>query len=217
MQRDELLRRHVGQQLPERLALGLRPQIPDRVDDGGGGQVDDALLRADPAQLAVAGDHVPERAHVGGNRLQRLAHDQRCERLDRRHADLVAAADGEGQAVAFQFRIGLQHDIGGRVIRRGVHRVGAVERARGREADVADERSVIWVATFALQRCDGWGGNGQRIGLAAIRIQSSFGILRYKFRDHSWTTPRCLANPPRRPVSAAAHQKPPDPAAQRLG
>ena len=49
--RDELLGGHVGEQLPERLALALRPQVPDRVDDRGRREVDDALLRAEPAEL----------------------------------------------------------------------------------------------------------------------------------------------------------------------
>src|SRR6185312_4760511 len=48
---DELLRRHVDEQLPERLAFGLRVEIPDGVDDGGRRQVDGAFVRADPAQL----------------------------------------------------------------------------------------------------------------------------------------------------------------------
>ena len=74
MQRDELLGRHVGQQLPERLAFRLRPQVPDRVDDGGRRQVDHAFLRADPAQLADRRRSAPpEAAHIGRDRLERDA------------------------------------------------------------------------------------------------------------------------------------------------
>ena len=53
---DDLLRAHVGHELPQRLALGARPQVPHGVDQRGGGEVDRALLRPDPAQLRVAGD-----------------------------------------------------------------------------------------------------------------------------------------------------------------
>ncbi|MNE65723.1 hypothetical protein D3C80_1612280 [compost metagenome] len=102
--------------------------------------MDHAFLRAQPAQLAVTDrETVPERAHVGGDLFQGLANDQRCQRLHGGCADLVATADGEGQAVAFQVRgVGVQHDVGGRVVRCAVHGVGAVQRQRSREADVAD-------------------------------------------------------------------------------
>ena len=53
-ERDDLLRGHVDEQLPDRLLLLLGPEVPERVDDGRGGQVDDALLGSDPPQLAVA-------------------------------------------------------------------------------------------------------------------------------------------------------------------
>jgi hypothetical protein len=51
--RHELLRRHVGQQLPERPALGLRVEIPHGVDDRGKRQVDDPLLRSKPSKLRI--------------------------------------------------------------------------------------------------------------------------------------------------------------------
>ena len=38
----------------------LRPQVPDRVDDRGGGEMDHALLRPEPAELAVGGEAAPE-------------------------------------------------------------------------------------------------------------------------------------------------------------
>ncbi|GAB3995002.1 hypothetical protein GCM10029992_11060 [Glycomyces albus] len=64
------------------------------------------------------------------------ADDVLGERLDRRAADVVAASDGEGEAVAFAAVVGVQDDVGRRVVGVGVHRVGAVEAARSGEADV---------------------------------------------------------------------------------
>ncbi|MNE54214.1 hypothetical protein D3C80_1489780 [compost metagenome] len=136
-----MLGRHIGQQFPHGFAFVFGPQVPHGIDDGRGGQVNDPFLRAQPAQLAVThGNVVPESAHVGDDVLQRQARHHRCQRLHGRHADFVAAADGEGQAVAFQAgrAVCVQHDIGGGVIRRAVHGVGAVQRQRGGEADVAD-------------------------------------------------------------------------------
>src|SRR5690606_29748380 len=51
----DLFRREFGHQLPDGLALLLGQKVPEGVDDGAGGEVHGALVRADPAQLAVAG------------------------------------------------------------------------------------------------------------------------------------------------------------------
>jgi hypothetical protein len=84
---------------PERLALDLRPQVPDGIHDRGGSEVDDALLRSEPAQLTVAHDPAPEAAHVGGNRLKRRSLDNGREGARDGDAGLGAAADGEGEPV----------------------------------------------------------------------------------------------------------------------
>ena len=55
--------------------------------------------------------------------------------------DLVAAADGEGQAVALVVAVGFENDIGGRIVGIRVHGVRAVEGGRGREAQVVGEES----------------------------------------------------------------------------
>ena len=55
-QRDELLRREIEQQLPERNAARFRPEIEAGVRDGGQGEVDDAFVRPQPAILRVIGD-----------------------------------------------------------------------------------------------------------------------------------------------------------------
>ena len=98
--------------------------------------MDRALFRADPAELAVAGERPPERRHVGGDVGEREPDNQRLQGLDGGDADLVAAPAGEGQAVPLQaFVTGMQGDVGGGVIRAFVHRVRAVEGQGGRNAD----------------------------------------------------------------------------------
>ena len=116
---DELLRRQVGEELPERLSLELRVQVPDGVDDRGRREVDDALLRPEPAQLAVGDEPPPEPSEVADELLDGRADDVRHERLDRGDADLGAAADREREPVARQpVRIvGLECDVGRRVVR----------------------------------------------------------------------------------------------------
>ena len=101
--------------------------------------MDDALLRAEPAQLAVGDEAPPEAAHVGDDPLERAADDERLERASRRDADLGAATARERQPVPFEAVVGsrAQNDVRGRVVGIGVHRVRAVEPARRREANVA--------------------------------------------------------------------------------
>ena len=60
---DKLFGRHIAEQLPQRLALDFGPQIPDRVDHCRGRHVNDALLRPDPAQLAITCHMPPEGAY----------------------------------------------------------------------------------------------------------------------------------------------------------
>jgi len=50
---DDLLGRHLRQQAPQLQAGALGAQVPQSVEDGAGGHVHDALLRAEPAQLRV--------------------------------------------------------------------------------------------------------------------------------------------------------------------
>ena len=125
--RHELFWSHVDQQSPQRLALGLRVQIPHGVDDGRRRQVDDAFLRTDPAELTVAGDVPPPLAGVLGKLFESLSDDERLERLAGRHTKLVASPDRERDPVAFVIAVGVQSHVDTRVIRIGVHRVRAVE------------------------------------------------------------------------------------------
>ena len=136
--RDELLRRHVREELPERLLLELRVQIPDRVDDGGRGKVDHALLRSQPAQLAVGDESPPQPSEVCDELLDRRPDHVRRERLDRGDADLGAAADREREPVPRQAAriVGLEGDVGRRIVGIRVHRIRPGTAPRGREADV---------------------------------------------------------------------------------
>ena len=87
-ERDELLRASCrASSCHTRLAGALRDEVPDRVDDGRGREVDDALLGPDPAQLAVADQRPPERAEVGARSPRRPGPTTSGrERLDGRDA-----------------------------------------------------------------------------------------------------------------------------------
>jgi hypothetical protein len=62
---------------------------------------------------------------------------ERPEGLDRRRADLGSAPDREGHPAAPEARVGGRElDVGGGVVRIRVHRIGAVQEVRGREANV---------------------------------------------------------------------------------
>ena len=136
--RDEFLGREVDEQLPQRLALDLGPQVPDRVDDRGGAEVDDTLLRTEPAQLAVRDEAAPEATHVGDDRLEAPPDNERLERADRGDAHLGTATTRERQPVPLDpvVGIGAQHHIRRRIVRIGVHRVRPVERQRRREPHI---------------------------------------------------------------------------------
>ena len=136
---NEFLRRHVGEELPERFAFGLRVEIPDGVHDGGGGKMDRAFLGTDPAELAVAGDVPPELAEVRGDGGERTSDDQRRERADGGNNDLIPSTNGEGEPVALMRAVGFENDVGGGVIGIGIHRVRSIELARGGKADVSDD------------------------------------------------------------------------------
>ena len=133
----QLSRTHVHQQFPQWLALELRPQVPNGIDDRSGRQVHRALLRADPAQLRIAGDVTVKRAHVGSE-LGNVAPDQqRLQGSDGRDHDLLTAPNRERQPVTGFGAIRVQNHVRCAVIRVGIHRVRAVEQARSRKANVS--------------------------------------------------------------------------------
>lgn len=53
---DEVLRRHVAEELPQWLALALRPQVPDRHDHGGLAHPMLVVREDDPAFRPLAGE-----------------------------------------------------------------------------------------------------------------------------------------------------------------
>ena len=116
----------------------LGVQVPHRVHQRRRGQVDGAFLRSDPAELAVVGQGAPEAAQIGTDLLQGAAHHEVLQGVHRGDADLGAAPQGEGDAVAFQScLVGVQDDVRGRVIGVGVHGVRSVQVGGGGKADVA--------------------------------------------------------------------------------
>ena len=137
--RDELFGRHVGEKLPQRLSFHLSPKVPQRVDDGGRGEVDDAFLGADPAELAIAGESSPAGGEVLRDAVEAGALERAAEQLGGGNHQLGAAATCEGETVALEpGLIGAEDDVGGRVVGIDMHGVGAVERLRRREADIED-------------------------------------------------------------------------------
>ena len=109
-------------------------------DDRGRREVDDALLRAEPAELRFVREAAARSAPISLRRSSSVTPTTSGEsaRTAAQH-DLVAAAEGEGHAVAAQVAVRFQHDVGRRVVGVGVHGVGAGEGARGRGADVPDD------------------------------------------------------------------------------
>ena len=100
-----------------------------------------ALVGADPAQLAVAGQMPPELSGMREDIAKFGADDQMFHGIDRRAADFIAAADRKRQPVARKaVRIGIESDVGRRVIRIGVHRVRTIQAQRGGEAQVKDAK-----------------------------------------------------------------------------
>ena len=135
---DELLRCEIHEQLPEGLPLPLGPEIPDGVDHRGGREMDDALLGAEPAELGVGHEAAPEPAHVGDDRLERATDDEWLEGAGGGHTDLGPPPAGERQTMTLEPIGGArsQDDVRRRVVRVGVHRVGSIQPAGRREADV---------------------------------------------------------------------------------
>jgi hypothetical protein len=134
---DDFFGREIGQQLPDRLADGLGPEVPQRVDQRSGRQMQYAFFRTDPAELTVVGEAIPVATEVGDDLLEPLADDERSEGVDGGDAELVAAADGEGETVPFQTGgIGVEDDVGGRIVGVRMHGVGTGQGKRGGEAHI---------------------------------------------------------------------------------
>ncbi len=134
---DEVFRAHAGNEPPDGLSGVLGPEIPHRVDDRSGGEVHGALVGPDPPQLAVSRQVAPEAGRVLPDPVEVEAHDEMLHGEDGRTADVVAAADREGEAVPFEAGpVRLQDHVGGGVVGIRVHGVRPVEGGRGRETQI---------------------------------------------------------------------------------
>ncbi len=138
---DELLGRQVAHEPPQWLLLDARPEVPHRVHERGGREVDHTLLRPEPTQLAVIGQSPPEGSAVGDHLVEVAAHDQRRELLDGCAAQVVAAPDGEGHADTFVWTVGREEHVRAGVVGILVHRVGTGECGGGPRAYVERARA----------------------------------------------------------------------------
>ncbi len=99
------------------------------------------FFRADPAQLAVACQMAPELAGCGADNVEIDADHQMAHRKNSLTADVIAATDSKGEAMAFQsLVIRIEDNIGCRVIRVRVHRVRTVQTLRSWEAKIEDAK-----------------------------------------------------------------------------
>ena len=123
---DEIFGGHVGQQPPDRFALRAGPHVPNGVDDAADGHVNDAFFGPQPAQLAIRTQSVIKCGDVAADLVQVAAQHEMPHVLDGLAADIVAAPDGEDQAESMVAPLGLDDDVGGRIVRVDVDRIGAV-------------------------------------------------------------------------------------------
>ncbi|MBP2328839.1 hypothetical protein JOF56_009224 [Kibdelosporangium banguiense] len=100
------------------------------------GQVDGALVRPQPPQLAVPGQATGERTEIRQRFGHRHSHHQRYQRADGGYLHIVATPDRERETVPFLARTRPDGHVGRRVVGFRVHRVRPVQAQRGREPDV---------------------------------------------------------------------------------
>lgn len=79
----------------------------------------------------------PELARCGADNVEIDANHQMAHRKNSLTADVIAATNGEGEAMALQrFVIRIEDDISCRVVRVRIHRVRTVQTLRSREAQI---------------------------------------------------------------------------------
>ncbi|MDT4852334.1 hypothetical protein FQZ97_865610 [compost metagenome] len=149
-----------------------------------------ALVRTNPAQLAVTGQVAPELAGGREEIIHRGTHDQMTHGENRLTANVVAASNGEGETVALQrLVIRIKDNIGRRVVRVRVHRVRAVQTLRSREAEIEDAQisnfrhdlSVIRARSPTVKT--GYGEHTQKIKRQRARSASVCRDLRCRVRQ----------------------------------
>ena len=135
---DDLLGLHVGEQLPEGFVFGLGVEVPDGVDEGGGARWMTPF--SGPSQRNWVSP-VSWRVKARKSPVMELrvrSDDVAGEVLERLDARVGAAAEGEGEAVAFERGVGLEDAVGGGVVGVFVDGVGADLLARGGKAEIDD-------------------------------------------------------------------------------
>ena len=142
-QPDQLIRRKLGDQSPNRLVLLLCPKVPKRIYQSREGEMDDAFLRSQPTELTVASQAAPECPHVRADVSQRTAYDQGCECPDRRNAQIISSSDGEGESVTHKLGVArMKYDIGRGIVGIRIHGIGSGQPPRSRKTNV--ERFYIF-------------------------------------------------------------------------
>ena len=151
------------------------------------------LVGADPAQLAVAGQMPPIFAGVLSDRGKIGADDEVTHRFDGHAANIVAPADGEGQAVAFKTRlIRVENDISRRIIRVGVHGIGAVQALGCGETQVENTQISNFchgrlLAVSAYGIVQSWWKVSSIIAHHSPSLRVSSGFWQGMVKDHhSW-------------------------------
>ncbi len=124
-QGHDLFGRHRGEQAPERFVFHFGVEVPDGVDEGAAGKVNDALLRAEPAELALVGELPGEGDEVFGDGTEPPPGDELRQILEGHDAKLGAAPQREGEAMTFEPGIGGEDAVGGGVVWIFIDRVGA--------------------------------------------------------------------------------------------
>ena len=136
-------------------------EVPDGVDESGGGEVDDAFFGAEPAELGVVGELAGEGAEVVGDGAEGAVDDVAGEVFEGLDDEVGAAAEGEGEAVAFEGGVGFEDAVGGGVVGVFVDGVGADVLAGGGEAEIDDadggDGDRHWWARIDHCRCAGMG------------------------------------------------------------
>jgi hypothetical protein len=135
---DDLFRGHFGQELPEGLGFGSGVEIPDSVDQGGGGEMDHSFFRTEPTKLGVAGELMAEGGEVVGYGTECAVDGIAGQVADGVADELVAVAAGEGEAEAAEVMVGFENAVGRGVVGIFIDRVGAYVFARSWKAQIDD-------------------------------------------------------------------------------
>src|ERR1700761_4243010 len=135
---EDLFRLEFGEESPKRLPFRARIEVPDRVDQSARREMNNALFRTEPTELAVVGQLATESSHVCCNRFKCSVFDESREVLKRKDTQLVATAEGEGQTVTLQSVVCLEDAVCGRIVGIFVDCVRADVAPGGRKAEIYD-------------------------------------------------------------------------------